>query len=139
MEIETKRLTAADSKILHRVAEGVFDEPINWERVARYLVEPNHYMIVALADGEVVGQAAAVIHRHPDKPTELYIDEVGVAPAMQRQGIGRRLLDELMGLGRELGCEKAWLGTEPDNVPAKALYARQGGPGELFVMFEFDL
>ena len=139
MEIETRRLTAGDAQILDHVAEGVFDEPIRSERVIRYLAEPNHHMIVALVDGQVVGQVAAVIHRHPDKPTELYVDEVGVVPAMHRRGIGRRLFDEMLALGRELGCEEAWLGTEPDNVAARALYERRAGPGELFLMFEFDI
>lgn len=139
MEIETRRLTAADAQILDRVADGVFDEPIRAERVVRYLAEPNHYMIVALVGGEVVGQVAAVIHRHPDKPTELYVDEVGVATEMQRRGIGRRMFDEMLAFGRELGCEEAWLGTEPDNIAARALYESRAGPGELFVMFEFDL
>jgi hypothetical protein len=45
---------------------------------------------VALFDDMVVGQCAAVIHRHPDKVSELYIDEVGVAPAFQRQDIADR-------------------------------------------------
>ncbi|ESW95363.1 hypothetical protein X769_29545 [Mesorhizobium sp. LSJC268A00] len=58
-------------------------------------------MIVALADGIVVGQCAAVIHRHPDKVSELYIDELGVSPAYQRHGIARKMLDAMFALGRE--------------------------------------
>ena len=34
------------------------------------------------------------------------------------------MMDELFAWGRELGCEEAWLGTETDNEPAKALYRR---------------
>ena len=46
---------------------------------------------------------------------------------------------KMLALGRELGCEEAWLGTEPDNVAARALYERRARPGELFLMFEFDI
>jgi ribosomal protein S18 acetylase RimI-like enzyme len=140
MTIEIRRLLPGDAAVLTRVADGVFDESIDPKRLAAYLAEPGHHMIVAILDGEVVGQAAAVVHRHPDKTTELYIDEVGVAPAHQRQGIARRMLAALFALGRELGCEEAWVGTEPDNTPARRLY--QGfGPSEVepFVMYLYKL
>jgi ribosomal protein S18 acetylase RimI-like enzyme len=99
MDIRIRRLTFDDAAILHRVAVDVFDEPVNAKRLAAYLAEPGHLMIVALAGDEVVAQCAAVIHRHPDKPTELYIDEIGVAPTFRRQGIARQLLDEMFALG----------------------------------------
>ncbi|WP_245417356.1 hypothetical protein [Aminobacter sp. AP02] len=44
--------------------------------------------------------------------------------------------------GREAGCEEAWLGTELDNVPARALYASRkaaAGAAETFVMYVYDL
>jgi aminoglycoside 6'-N-acetyltransferase I len=99
-------------------------------------------MIVALADGVVVGQCAAVIHRHPDKVSELYIDEVGVSPTFQRQGIARKMLDAMFAIGREHGCEEAWVGTEPDNVTARALYESRKelhGPAEEFVMYVYEI
>jgi len=34
----------------------------------------------------------AVIHLHPDKPPELYVDELGTASSHLRLGIGRRLM-----------------------------------------------
>ena len=67
------------------------------------------------------------VHRHADeRPVELYIDEVGVAPAYRRKGIARLMLDELFALARELGCAEAWVGTEADNVPATTLYESRG-------------
>ena len=139
MDIGIRPLTFDDTAILHRVAVDVFDEPVNAKRLAAYLAEPGHLMIVALAGDEVVAQCAAVIHRHPDKPTELYIDEVGVAPTFQRQGIARQLLDEMFALGKALGCEEAWVGTEHDNHPAHCLYASRGAEAEPFVMYVFQL
>ena len=92
-----------------------------------------------LRDGEVVGQVAAVVHRYPDKPTELYIDEVGVTPALWRQGIARRMLDEMFALGKALGCEEAWVGTEPNNGPARGLYESRGARAEPFIMYAYKL
>jgi ribosomal protein S18 acetylase RimI-like enzyme len=139
MQVETRRLTPADAPILGRVADEVFDAALDPERLAAYLAEPGHLMIVAVAGGEVVGQVAAVIHRHPDKPTELYVDEVGISPAWRRHGIARRLLDEMLALGKASGCEEAWVGTEHDNVPARRLYESRGAAAEPFVMYVFDL
>ena len=101
---------------------------------------PGHYFVVALSGGEVVGQVAAVLHRHADlRPVELYIDEVAVAPAFRRQGVAQRMLDEMFALGRSLGCAEAWVGTEADNLPATGLYeSRQASP-EPFVMYVFAL
>jgi aminoglycoside 6'-N-acetyltransferase I len=110
--------------------------------LSAYLAAPNHLMVVALDAGLIVGQTAAVVHRHPDKPTELYIDEVGVSPAWQRQGIARKMLDAMFEIGRRLGCEEAWVGTEPDNDPARRLYesrAETGEPAQDFVMYVYEI
>ncbi|MFC3326438.1 GNAT family N-acetyltransferase [Mesorhizobium cantuariense] len=142
MRMEIRRLEAGDDALVMRVAEDVFDEPVRPDRLAAYLSQPGHFMIVALADGVVVGQCAAVIHRHPDKVSELYIDEVGVSPAFQRQGIARKMLDAMFSIGREHGCEEAWVGTEPDNGPARALYESRTEPHEAaegFVMYVYRL
>ena len=79
----------------------------------------------------------AVIHYHPDKPTELYIDELGVSPAWQRQGIGHRLLEAMLELGKAQGCEEVWVGTEPENDAANALYRRYA-TGELVRMYVWE-
>ena len=74
--------------------------------------------------------------------TELYIDEVGVAPAFQRRGVGRALVERMLDIGRELGCGEAWVGTEPDNLPARGLYEslrEKRDEAETFVMFVYPL
>jgi ribosomal protein S18 acetylase RimI-like enzyme len=138
-ELEIRQVKRGDKALFERVAAGVFDEPIDPRRLIAYLAEPCHHMLVALHDGEVVAQLAAIVHRHPDKPTELYIDEVGVAPTFQRQGIARRMLDEMLAFGKALGCEEAWVATEPDNVAARALYETRGAEAEPFVVYEYEL
>lgn len=139
MDIEIKWLSAGDAAILDRVAPEVFDEPIDPERAAAYLADPRHHMVVAIKNGIVVAQCAGVIYQHPDKPMELFIDEVGVTPALQRQGIARRLLDDMLARGRALGCAEAWVGTEHDNDAARRLYESFGIKGESFVMYTFAL
>lgn len=70
---------ASDLALFESVADGVFDRAISVERVKEYLADAGHFIVVAVADDKIVGQVAAVIHRHPDKAPDLYLDEVGVA------------------------------------------------------------
>lgn len=139
MAVELKRMSPGDLHVLDRVAEGVFDEPIRLDRLRRYLAEPGHLMIVAIDDGVVVAQCAAVVHYHPDKVTELYVDEVGTADAYLRRGIARRLMADMFDWGRQLGCKESWLGTETDNVAANALYRSIDGRVDDMVYYEFEL
>ena len=124
MAFTLRRLRDGDEPALFHIAPDVFDEPVDITRLRAYLAEPGHLMVLAFGGELVVGQCAGVIHRHPDKPSELYVDEVGTASTHRRQGIARAMLEELFSWGRELGCTEAWLGTELDNEPARALYRR---------------
>ena len=134
------RLTPANASLLHTVAAEVFDEPVNPQRLAAYVASPGHIMLLAVADGAVVAQCAALIHRHPDKVTELYIDEVGVAPACRQQGLATRMLDAMFAIGKAEGCGEAWVGTEHENVAARRLYETRGGTtAEPFVMYVYEL
>jgi len=138
--IQIRCLEAGHEHYFDRIAEEVFDYAIDQNRLARYLATPGHLIVVALAGGEMIGQVAAVVHEHADlRPTELYIDEVGVTPAFQRQGVASRMLDTMFTLGKNLGCGEAWLGTEPDNEAAKQLYASRGAPAEPVSMYVFKL
>jgi aminoglycoside 6'-N-acetyltransferase I len=139
MTIEIKRLVAGDEGILEHVAIDVFDEDIDPNYLAAYLAQPNHYMIVAINDNQVVGQIRAVIHKHPDRADELYIDNLGVTTTLQRQGIATKLLDAMLELGKRLGCEEAWLATESDNTRAKGFYESYGIKPETMVFYLFKL
>ena len=118
-EIEFRRLSAGDAAVLGRVAEDVFDEPVDPVRLAAYLSQPGHHMIVAIHDGVVVGQTAAVVHRHPDKPTELYIDEVGVAAGLP--AAGHRAADARADVGASARRSAA---RRPGSAPSRTMLRR---------------
>lgn len=140
MNVEIRYVGPGDEALFDRVAHDVFDHPIERRQLTHYLATPGHHLMVAIVDSEIVGQVAAVVHRHPDgRPTELYIDEVAVAPTRQRQGIARSLLDAMLTFGKELGCQEAWVGTEPDNTAAISLYESRSAPAEPFAMYVLRL
>ena len=111
------------------------------EPVLVFLHDARHHLAVALDDGLVVGVASAVDYIHPDKPVELWINEVGVAPTHQRRGIGTRLLLALFDLARDLGCKEAWVLTNRSNVAAMRLYQSLHAtePDDDVVLFSFSL
>jgi len=51
---------------------------------------------------------------------------IGVAPTLQRQGIGTLLLEALVDRSRQLGASAVLLEVRVDNAPAMALYERFG-------------
>lgn len=130
-----------DAPVLDRVAPGVFDGAVDARWTAEFLNDPRHHLAVALGGGQVVGMASALHYVHPDKPPELYVNEVGVAPTHRDQGIGRGLLRALFTHGRTLGCTEAWLGTERTNMAARRMVAAVGGEEEAedTVIVWFDL
>jgi ribosomal protein S18 acetylase RimI-like enzyme len=141
MGVTVSVLGPSDRAVLDRVAEGVFDQPIDDRWAAEFLADPRHHLAVAVDGGQVVGFASGVHYVHPDKPPELWVNEVGIAPAYQNQGIGRRLLAALLGRGRQVGCTEAWVSTERSNAAARRLYAAAGGVEgpEDCVVVSFDL
>jgi ribosomal protein S18 acetylase RimI-like enzyme len=139
MAIDIRVLTAGDDEVLRRVAADVFDNAVDPRLASEFLDDPRHHLIVAIDDGVVVGMVSAVDYIHPDKPLELWINEIGVASSHQRRGVGRDLMAAMLAHGRRLGCTEAWLGTEPNNVAARALYVAAGGSAETMIMYSFDI
>ena len=138
-DIEVRLLGIGDEPVLASIADGVFDHAINPNLLREYLAEPHFHLAVAVDAGVVVGMASAVDYVHPDKPRELWINEVGVAPSHRVRGIAKRLLQALFAHGRMLRCHQAWVLTHRSNAVAMRLYASLGGIAEATdtMMFEF--
>ncbi len=134
-------LRAGDAAVLDRVGDDVFDDAVQPALAREFLGDARHHLAVAIDDGLVVGFASGVHYVHPDKPPELWINEVGVAPTHQQRGLAKALLHTLFAAARELGCAQAWVLTDRDNAAAMRLYASAGGdPGSHeHVMFDFQL
>ncbi|HQU35015.1 MAG TPA: GNAT family N-acetyltransferase [Anaerolineales bacterium] len=135
-----KTLSASDLPLLLNIADDVFDNPVHESFAREFLADPRHHIVVALVDGVVIGFASAVHYIHPDKPPELWINEVGVADSHQGKGIGKAIMNEMLNLGKGLGCVNAWVLTDKNNVAANGLYKSVGGniSDKETVMYEFE-
>jgi ribosomal-protein-alanine N-acetyltransferase len=96
--------------------------PFPWTRgnfidslAARYPAE------MLLADGQVVGYYVAM-----GGVDEMHLLNLTVAPAWQGRGLGRGMLDALVGSCRDRGARHLWLEVRESNARARAIYERYG-------------
>jgi aminoglycoside 3-N-acetyltransferase I len=129
-----------DPAAVHLAAD-LFDSPPLAAATERFLAEPNHHLLFAYdGTGRAIGMISGVEMTHPDKGTEMFIYELGVAPAARLQGVGSSLVAALAQVARENDCYGMWVGTETDNEAALATYRRAGAGEEArFVLLNWDL
>lgn len=132
-------LSSRDEKLLEASDHGVFDHDIQPELGAQFLSVPRHHIAVAIEGATIVGFASAVSYIHPDKPDELWINEVAVVKAYRRKGMAGALLKLPFQYGRRLGCREAWVLADESNIPANQLYSKLGGVPKKQIMYSFEL
>lgn len=87
---------------------------------------PRHPVIVAEAEGQVVGWGSLNAF-NPRRAYDHVVDfSVYVERRWRGKGVGRRLLERLVELAREVGYHKMVLSTFPFNESGVALYERLG-------------
>jgi ribosomal protein S18 acetylase RimI-like enzyme len=140
-EVAIVQLDRANTGLLTHIAPEVFDHAIHPEYLAAFVSDPRHLMFLAIEQELVVGMISGVEYFHPDKPSQMWINEVGVAATHRRRGLGGRLLVALVDAARRRGCAYAWLGTEQSNVVAQACFRSVPGgkTAQPFLLYEWDL
>jgi ribosomal protein S18 acetylase RimI-like enzyme len=134
------RLTQASQ--LANVDPDVFDNAIVPEYLDAFLRDPRHLMFIAQDGALVVGMISAVEYYHPDKPAQMWINEVGVAGNYRKQGIGRRLVQAVLADAAARGISYVWLGTDVDNKPAQACFqavSKGLKPPQRFLLYEWSV
>ena len=92
----------------------------------RKFLENNGVLLLAYEGEKIVGDAMCYVMYHPSGEDHFYIHELDTHPDHRRQGIGEALIREALSIAKEMGMYEAWVGTEHDNEPAKALYQKLG-------------
>lgn len=120
-----RRLGPGDEDVIRALAEN---EP------QTALLSDDRTVFVAAFDGETpVGFAFGyVLPRRHGRPSIFFVYEIDVDERYRRQGIGRRLMEEVL-----FGRDEAFVLTEADNEAAMALYASLGGTRVDSVMWDF--
>jgi len=119
-------LGPADGGAVLAAAE-LFDHPPTPEWTQEFLARQGHHLCLARVSGEPAGFVTGVEMTHPDKGTEMFLYELGVAEAFRGRGIGRALVEALAQRARERKCYGMWVLTEVDNEAARRTYRSAGG------------
>jgi ribosomal protein S18 acetylase RimI-like enzyme len=126
------------------LAADIFDDPADALATARFLgapgaLDPRNILVLAEMDGRIVGFASGTVLDHPDKPRNLFVQELGVNEEVRRRGIAQALLATLRTEGCARGCSATWVLTEDDNQAARATYAATGAEETTgVVMYEWN-
>ncbi|MCB0547049.1 MAG: GNAT family N-acetyltransferase [Phaeodactylibacter sp.] len=104
------------------------------------LAQENTYGVVAYLDDIPVGYVLAFHKQYHNSPFHapgyelMHVDQMGVLPEYQQQGIGRKLVNYIISLCREKGIRRLQLSVWLDNAAAKTFYEQIGFEGYLLYM-----
>lgn len=95
----------------------------------RILTNPQIRVLVVDIDGELVGCAVVQFMERPENAYTyarrwLHIDQIGVKPSRQRQGLGQMLLEAAAALARSEGINRVTLDTWAFNRQAQAFFRK---------------
>lgn len=132
-----KQINSARWTAENEISEGEYTV----EGLHNYLLQSGHIFLSASVNGVFAGMAAAaILDKAYANSRWLYVDELDVAANFRRAGVGSAIMHYLLHLARKNECTELWLGTETDNLAAKALYESLN-PSEIepFVGFNYSL
>jgi ribosomal protein S18 acetylase RimI-like enzyme len=129
--IRIRRLTAEDVPAV-LAAAALFDRPPQEGATRRYLADDRNVFLLASAGRAPVGFLRGTELRQLDSARpQMFLYEVGVAESHRRQGIGTRLVNELLRYCEERGFEEVFVFTgDPANLAAERLYRSTGAVTE---------
>lgn len=122
--IQYQTITTLNIHLLDNVLAEVFDYPIDPTYVANFLSSPIHHLVVAMNDtGEIIGFVSFVDLYHPDKATQVFVNELSVHEDYQRQGIGTALMNHVFQYATD-HAYYVWVATEMENEDADTFYQK---------------
>ncbi len=66
--VEIRLAASGDEQLIQAATAGVFDHIPRADLTTEFLRDPRHHLVIAIADGRIVGFVSAVHYVHPDKP-----------------------------------------------------------------------
>ena len=120
--IQVQIINKSNVHLLNNVLDDVFDYPIQTDYLTPFLTSPTHHLLVAMNESqEIVGFVSFVDLYHPDKATQVFVNELSVHEDYQRQGIGSSLMNHVFEYAND-HAYYVWVATEMENVDADKFY-----------------
>ncbi|TFB48486.1 ribosomal protein S18-alanine N-acetyltransferase [Cryobacterium tagatosivorans] len=127
MTWQLRHATPADVDAIMALETSTFDNDA-WspEMMARDVADPNCYYLVAFPPDQPERIEAYAGLLAPRGAPEGDIQTIAVAPAARGRGLGRTLMQALIGEARKRGAREVFLEVRADNPSAQRLYERLG-------------
>ncbi|MCG5431770.1 ribosomal protein S18-alanine N-acetyltransferase [Mycobacterium sp. MYCO198283] len=124
MTVTIDALTQADVARCAELEAQLFDGDDPWPASAfRYALRASHNRYFAAREGDKLVGYAGIARLGASPPYEYEVHTIGVDPAHRGRGIGRALLDALLGVA---GDATVFLEVRTDNEVAQSLYRSAG-------------
>lgn len=114
-------LGAADLREVLAIEQRAYSHPWTQGNFIDALAAGQEGRVLRAADGTLAGYFIALAG-----VDELHLLNITVAPGLQGQGLGRRLLREVLALAHSLALAQVWLEVRAGNRRAIGLYERFG-------------
>lgn len=116
-----------DAPEISRVIEQCFQEDANeWQLQAGLEHGVDRAVTLAVSDGEIAGFVAGFTTLSPEGVQRWEVDLLAVCPDHQGQGVGRRLINASVELGRRSGAVLARALIQENNAASQRAFVSQG-------------
>lgn len=131
--------SAVDTLVPEVDREG---ELLSVDEAESSLADDRCYLLVAAIDSRPIGLVSAF--RFPDVEcggSIVYLYDIEVAKDQRKQGIGKRLITQLLELCDADDVDLVWAGTESNNDAARALFEATGAEldSDSYTEYEWEL
>ena len=124
--IKTRFVKHDDEQQLIPLLKEMTDKPINLHIKDVIRDENCHAIVLETEDGKIIGFGALAIHLVPVFGYVGNIEDVVVGEAFRGQGLGGRLMDELIEIARKRKLARINLTSRPERIASHKLYLKKG-------------
>ena len=147
MNVKVKKLTGDDVEpfielilLFQEVLETDMVTQTRPEHLYRLLARPDFVVFVARFANQVIGGLTAYLlpQYYSEKPV-VYLYDIAIGANYQGQGIGTKLLTQLMQYCRSLGAEELFVQADKEDSQAIHFYRATGGAPMQVIQFTYPL
>lgn len=121
LDVRIREMTESDLADVVRLERKIFPDPWPLSAFAELVSSENPGIIVGESNGDIVGYASYYVVEN-----ESHLTNIAVDPEHRRKSVAKRLLQNILRIVQERGCDRILLEVRPSNVGAIAFYEKHG-------------
>ncbi len=121
IKYEIRELKSSDISEIMAIENVGFPDPWPIKAFEEIIRQPGHGGIVAVSDSKVVAYACYLLIEH-----ESHLTNLAVADSYRRKSVASGMLEHILDIAKNKGCEHILLEVRPQNKSAIAFYENAG-------------